>query len=40
MAFLGRHVHWALAELLTLDHSERLEWIREIAAAREGEGEP
>ncbi|MER8095112.1 MULTISPECIES: DUF6760 family protein [Streptomyces] len=40
VAFLGRHVHWTLAELLTLDHSERMEWIREIVAAGEGEDGP
>lgn len=38
VAFLGRHVHWTLTDALTLDHAERREWIREIAAAREGEG--
>ncbi|MFD5270392.1 DUF6760 family protein [Streptomyces sp. NPDC058335] len=42
VAFLGRQVHWSLAELLTLDHSERLHWIREIAdvTAREGDDPP
>ncbi|MFF7769071.1 hypothetical protein ACIPIU_11700 [Streptomyces massasporeus] len=40
VAFLGRQVHWPLAELLTLDHAERLHWIREIALAEEGDGTP
>ncbi|MEV6115949.1 hypothetical protein AB0L59_26450 [Streptomyces sp. NPDC052109] len=40
VAFLGRHVHWTLAEALALDHAERLHWIREIATALEEEGEP
>ncbi|MFE6760463.1 DUF6760 family protein [Streptomyces sp. NPDC057684] len=40
VAFLGRQVHWSLAELLTLDHCERLHWIREIATTLEGDDEP
>ena len=31
-AFLGRHVHWTLTEVLTLDHIERSRWVREVAA--------
>ncbi len=37
VAFLGRHVHWTLAESLALDHAERLHWIREITDALEEE---
>ncbi|MFF8942175.1 hypothetical protein ACF1A5_07820 [Streptomyces sp. NPDC014864] len=40
VAYLGRHVHWALGELLALDHSERLHWIRETADALEEEEPP
>ncbi|MFD5913091.1 hypothetical protein ACFWHL_30695 [Streptomyces massasporeus] len=40
VAYLGRQVHWSLAELLALDHAERLHWIHEIATAEEGDGEP
>jgi hypothetical protein len=31
-AFLSRHVHWTLTEVLGLDHGERRRWVREIAA--------
>jgi hypothetical protein len=34
-AFLGRHVHWTLTEVLTLDHAERLRWVREVSAQLE-----
>ena len=37
VAFLARHVHWTLTELLTLDHAQRQRWVREIAAALEAE---
>ncbi|GHF00219.1 hypothetical protein GCM10017776_16570 [Streptomyces griseoluteus] len=40
VAFLGRQVHWALTELLDLDHEERLHWVREVAAGMEGDGRP
>ena len=30
-AFLGRHAHWTLTEVLTLDHAERRRWVREVA---------
>ncbi|WP_198042407.1 DUF6760 family protein [Kitasatospora azatica] len=36
VAYLGRHVHWTLAELLSLDHQQRRLWVREIAAQVEG----
>ena len=32
VAFLGRHVNWTLVELLSLDHAERLAWVREVTA--------
>ncbi|WP_442913932.1 DUF6760 family protein [Kribbella sp. NBC_00482] len=31
-AFLGRHTHWTLTEVLTLDHAERRRWVREVSA--------
>jgi hypothetical protein len=31
VAFLGRHVHWTLVELLSLDHAERQRWVHEVA---------
>jgi hypothetical protein len=37
VAFLGRHVHWTLVELLTLDHAQRRRWVREVAATLEAE---
>ncbi|GAA4842599.1 hypothetical protein GCM10025787_24890 [Saccharopolyspora rosea] len=30
VAFLGRNVHWTLAELLDLDHAQRRRWVREV----------
>jgi hypothetical protein len=30
-AFLGRHVHWTLSEVLDLDHAQRLRWVQEIS---------
>jgi len=36
-AFLGRHAHWTLTEVLQLDHAERLRWVREIADLLEQE---
>jgi hypothetical protein len=30
-AFLGRHAHWTLTEVLQLDHGERQHWVQEIA---------
>ena len=30
-AFLGRHVHWTLSEVLDLDHAARLRWVQEIS---------
>ena len=29
-AFLGRHVHWTLTEVLQLDHGQRVRWVREV----------
>jgi hypothetical protein len=29
-AFLGRHVHWTLSEVLDLDHAQRQRWVREV----------
>ncbi|MFE9960550.1 DUF6760 family protein [Micromonospora sp. NPDC005299] len=31
VAFLGRHVHWTLTEVLDLDHAQRRRWVQEIA---------
>ncbi|MFJ3902871.1 DUF6760 family protein [Streptomyces sp. NPDC090025] len=31
VAFLGRHVHWTLTEVMALDHAQRRRWVREIA---------
>jgi len=28
-------VHWTLTEVLTLDHAERLRWVREVSAQLE-----
>lgn len=30
VAFLGRHVHWTLTELLSLDHAQRRRWVDEV----------
>ncbi|MEV0825102.1 DUF6760 family protein [Nonomuraea rubra] len=30
-AFLGRHSHWTLTEILILDHAQRVRWVREIS---------
>jgi len=30
VAFLGRHVHWTLTELLSLDHTQRRRWVDEV----------
>jgi hypothetical protein len=30
VAYLGRHVHWTLEELLGLDHVERRKWVAEV----------
>ena len=38
VAFLGRHVHWTLEELLSLDHAQRLRWVGEVADQLAGEG--
>jgi hypothetical protein len=38
VAFLGRHVHWTLQELLSLDHTQRLRWVREVADALAADG--
>lgn len=37
VAFLGRHVHWTLAEVLSLDHAQRQRWVREVAGLVESE---
>jgi hypothetical protein len=30
-AFLGRHAHWTLTEILELDHAERRRWVQDVA---------
>jgi hypothetical protein len=37
VAFLGRHVHWTLHELLILDHGARLRWVDEVAQSIEND---
>ncbi len=37
VAFLGRHVHWTLRELLELDHAERRRWVAQAADLIEDE---
>jgi hypothetical protein len=37
-AFLGRHVHWTLTEVLSLDHAQRRRWVRELTGQLEREG--
>jgi hypothetical protein len=32
VAFLGRHVHWTLREVLELDHAQRRRWVAEVAS--------
>jgi hypothetical protein len=32
VAFLGRHVHWTLDELLSLDHASRRRWVHEVTS--------
>jgi hypothetical protein len=36
-AFLGRHVHWTLSEVLDLDHAQRLRWVSEVRTQLEQE---
>ena len=31
MAYIAYHFHWPPDELLDMDHSERHEWLRQIA---------
>ncbi|MQA25127.1 MAG: hypothetical protein GEU94_06590 [Micromonosporaceae bacterium] len=31
VAYLGRHAHWPLAEVLNLEHADRRRFMREIA---------
>jgi hypothetical protein len=35
IALLGQYVHWTLTELLSLDHAERLNWVRVVSSAVE-----
>jgi hypothetical protein len=37
VALLGRHVHWTLTEVLSLDHAERRRWMEEVIRQLEGE---
>jgi hypothetical protein len=37
VAFLACHVHWTLAELLTLDHSQRQRWVSEVTDVLESD---
>ncbi len=37
VAFLGRNVHWTLAELLQLDHAQRRRWVAEVAGQLDGD---
>jgi hypothetical protein len=37
VAFLGRHVHWTLTEVLGLPHGERRRWVQQVADQREQE---
>ncbi|MFD0689866.1 DUF6760 family protein [Actinomadura fibrosa] len=30
VAFLGRHAHWTLNEVLDLDHATRRRWVAEV----------
>ncbi|WP_308221472.1 DUF6760 family protein [Kocuria flava] len=32
VAYVTYHFHWALDDVLDLEHSQRLRWVREIAA--------
>jgi hypothetical protein len=32
VAYLGRHVHWNLDEVMSLDHAQRRRWVDEVAA--------
>lgn len=41
VAFLGRHVHWTLGEVMALDHGARRRWVAEVTdqvAAEGGDG--
>lgn len=41
MAFIAYHFHWTNAELMSLEHTERRRWCREISAInRQLNGEP
>jgi len=31
VAYLGRHVHWTLDEVMSLDHAQRRRWVDEVA---------
>jgi hypothetical protein len=39
-AFLGRHAHWTLSEVLDLDHAERQRWVRVFAEQLDEEEAP
>jgi len=39
VAYLGRHVHWTLREVLGLDHAQRRRWVAEINRQRDKEAE-
>jgi hypothetical protein len=31
VAFLARHAHWTLVEVLSLDHEQRRRWVEELS---------
>lgn len=35
VAFIAYHLHWSLAEILDLPHTERVEWVKQISAINE-----
>lgn len=32
VAFLAHHAHWSYETVMTMEHRERQQWVREIAA--------
>ncbi len=32
VAFIGYHMHWALSEILSLPHRERVAWVGQVSA--------
>ena len=36
VAYVAYHFHWPQSEIMTLEHSDRRRWVKEIAAINRG----